>query len=107
MKFFTVLFLMALTFFGITFSIQNASLITLSYYNFFNFQIPAYVLAFGSILIGVVFAGLIGLFERMKLSRKLSRLKKEIKALEAEIYEIRRMQMQNSGGPPIKNEYLS
>jgi hypothetical protein len=50
---------------------------------------------------------MIGLFERIKLSRKLSRLKKEIRSLESEIYEIRKLQIQSEGGPAIKKEYLS
>jgi len=107
MKFVSVVVLMLLVFFGITFSIQNASLVTLRYYEWYHYDIPAYFLVFSCIFIGMVIAGILGLVERFKLRRKLSRLKKEIKALETEIYDIRKLQIQNSGGPAIKNEYLS
>jgi uncharacterized integral membrane protein len=107
MKFISVLILMILVFFGITFSLENTTPISLTYYDVFKFQIPAYLLIFICFLIGIVVSGFLGLVERFKLSRRLSRLKKEIKDLETEIYEIRKMQIQNVGGPAIKKEYLS
>lgn len=107
MKLLSVVMLMILVFFGVTFSLQNTAPISLIYYDVFQFQIPAYLLIFICLLIGIVVSGSIGLVERFKLSRRLSRLKKEIKDLEKEIYEIRKLQIQNVGGPPIKNEYLS
>ncbi len=107
MKFVSVILLMILVFFGITFSLQNTSLVPLRYYDYYNLQVPAYLLIFSCIFIGMIIAGFMGLVERFKLSRKLSRLKKEIKKLEAEIYDIRKLQIQNTGGPPIKTEYLS
>ena len=107
MKFVSVVVLMLLVFFGITFSLQNSSPVTLKYYEWFNFQVPVYLLIFICFFIGVIIAGILGLVERFKLHRRLSRLKKEIKNLETEIYDIRKLQIQNSGGPAIKTEYLS
>jgi uncharacterized integral membrane protein len=107
MKFVSVVVLMLLVFFAITFSLQNALPVTLKYYEWFNFQLPAYLLIFSCFFIGMIIAGLFGLIERFKLRRQLSRLKKEIKNMEAEIYDIRKLQIQNSGGPAIKTEYLS
>jgi len=107
MKFVTVIFLMILVFFGITFSLQNASPIALKYYEIFEFQLPVYQIILIALFAGIIISGFAGLVERFKLSRQLSRMKKEIKALEEEIYDIRRAKIQTEGGPAIKKEYLS
>ena len=107
MRFLSVITVTAIIFFGITFSMQNLSPVTLVYYDLFNIQIPAYLIIFVSLFTGIILSGMIGLFERIKLSRKLSRLKKEIRSLESEVYEIRKLQIQSEGGPAIKKEYLS
>ncbi len=107
MKFVTVIFLMILVFFGITFSFQNAYPVSLKYYDLFDLQVPAYLIILIALFAGIIISGFVGLVERFKLSRKLSRMKKEIKALEEEIYDIRRAQIHSEGGPAIKKEYLS
>ncbi len=108
MKFISIVLIMIIVFFGITFALQNASPVTLKYFEIFDFQMPAYLLIFISLFIGIVLSGLIGLIERFKLFRNLQRLKKEIKALESEIYDIRKNQFTNQNvGPAIKKEYLS
>ncbi|MFB3924924.1 MAG: lipopolysaccharide assembly LapA domain-containing protein [Syntrophales bacterium] len=108
MKFIYTIILMIVVFFAITFSMQNTGMIPLSYYNLLDFQVPIYLLIFISFFAGIIFSGFMGMVERFKLSRHVSRLKKEIKGLESELYEIRKAQlMQQSPTPAVKDEYLS
>ncbi|MDD2670764.1 MAG: LapA family protein [Syntrophales bacterium] len=107
MKFFSMIFLMAFLFLAVTFSMQNTGPVILRYYNLLDFQTPVYLLVFIVFFTGVVFSGLAGLIERFKLSRNISRLKKEIKDLEAELFEVRKVQLTDQNTAPIRNEYLS
>jgi len=82
MKLFYTVIAMVVMLFIITFSLDNATPVNLKYYNFFTVAIDAYMLIFICFGAGVVFAGLFGLIERFRLSRKVTKLTKEIKVLE-------------------------
>jgi len=68
--------------FIITFSLQNTSSVVLSYYDFFEWTIPSYLLIFIFFGIGVVFAGLFGIVERFRLIGRNRRLSKKVRELE-------------------------
>ena len=69
MKFISIVLIMIIVFFGITFALQNASPVTLKYFEIFDFQMPVpYLLIFISLFIGIVLSGLIGLIERFRNS---------------------------------------
>jgi len=107
MKLFSIILLMAFLFLAVTFSMQNTGPVILHYYNLIDFQTPVYLLIFAVFFAGIVFSGLAGLVERFKLSRNISKLKKEIKELEGELFEIRKAQLSDQNTAPIKSEYLS
>jgi len=91
-KFIITILVMGLVFLAITFSQQNTSPVPIVYFDFIqpNFTVPSYLLIFFSFLAGIILAGLIGLVERFRLVMKASKLSKEIKGLESEIYELRK-----------------
>ncbi|MBN1828282.1 MAG: LapA family protein [Deltaproteobacteria bacterium] len=71
--------------FIITFSLKNTIPIQLEYYGFIEGKIPPvplYLIIFISFGVGVIFAGLLGIVERFRLVRKVSRLEKQIRSLE-------------------------
>jgi len=71
--------------FVITFSLANTDPVHVKYYEFINIPVPAYLLIFISFGVGIIFAGFMGIAERFRLSREITRLKKEVKALEKKI----------------------
>ncbi len=68
--------------FIITFSLINTDLVHLGYYKFIDVSVPAYMLIFISFGIGIIFAGFMGIVERFRLTREVTKLKKKIKELE-------------------------
>ncbi|HOO91317.1 MAG TPA: LapA family protein, partial [Syntrophales bacterium] len=62
--------------FIITFSLINTDPVPLAYYNFIDVKVPAYMLIFISFGVGVIFAGFMGIVERFRLSREVTKLKK-------------------------------
>ncbi|MBW2558683.1 MAG: LapA family protein [Deltaproteobacteria bacterium] len=68
--------------FIITFSLVNTGPVQLKYYSFIDVSVAAYMLIFISFGIGVIFAGFMGIVERLRLSREVTKLKKKIKMLE-------------------------
>ena len=68
--------------FIITFSLVNTSPVQLKYYGFIDVSMAAYMLIFISFGVGVIFAGFMGIVERLRLSGEVKKLKKKIKALE-------------------------
>ena len=74
--------------FIISFSLQNASDVTLTYYDLLGDKgvtLPAYMLMFIAFLVGVVFTGLLGFTERLNLTRTIRQLNKTVRDLRREL----------------------
>jgi len=71
--------------FIITFSLANTDPVHVKYYGFIDIPVAAYLVIFISFGVGIIFAGFVGIVERFRLSREVTRLKKEVKALEKKI----------------------
>lgn len=74
--------------FIISFSLQNATDVTLTYYDLLGDQgvtFPAYMLMFIAFLVGVVFTGLLGFTERLNLTRTIRQLNKTVRDLRREL----------------------
>jgi len=78
---FVVLFIML----AVTFSLMNTTPVELKYLDLFHVTVPAYMLIFICFLIGVIFTGFLGIVERFRLSRTISRLQKQIRDLKREL----------------------
>ena len=107
MRFIVTVVVLVLVFLAITFSIQNTDYITLRYFGLMNVQIAAYALIFFAFFAGVVLAGLLGLSDRLRLSRQLSKIRKELQGLENEIYNLRKGQLASEPPPALQKDYLS
>ena len=71
--------------FVITFSLENTLPIRLKYYDFFNVNAPTYMLIFITFLCGVIFTGFMGIVERFRLNRTISKLNRTIRELRREV----------------------
>ena len=71
--------------FIITFSLENTLAIKLKYYDFIDVTAPAYMLVFISFLAGVIFTGFMGIVERFRLNRTITKLNKTIRELRREV----------------------
>ena len=71
--------------FIITFSLENTLPVQLKYYDFFDRWLPTYMLIFIAFLVGVIFTGFMGIVERFRLTRTISRLNKTVRELRREI----------------------
>ena len=71
--------------FIITFSLVNTNPVQLKYYGFIDVSMAAYMLIFISFGVGIIFAGFIGIVERLRLSGEVKKLKKKIRTLEKKI----------------------
>jgi len=71
----------------ITFSLENTAIVQLKYYDFMKQTVPIYMLIFLSFLAGVIFAGFMGIFERFRMSRTISKLNKAVRDLRRQIRE--------------------
>ena len=67
--------------FIITFSLENTLPVKLKYYDFFDRWLPTYMLIFIAFLVGVIFTGFMGIVERFRLTRTISRLNKTVREL--------------------------
>jgi len=109
-KFIATILIMGLVFLAITFSQQNTTAVPVVYFDLIRpgFTLSSYLLIFFSFLAGIIIAGLIGLVERFKLAVKVSRLTKEIKELESEIYELRKKVLAEHSRtmPPLSDQNL-
>lgn len=85
MKTFSLILLIIFALFIVTFSLENSAAVYLQYYSFFNIVVPTYALIFVSLLVGVIITGFIGVVERFRLNRTISRLNKTIRDLRKEI----------------------
>ncbi|MEA2014428.1 MAG: LapA family protein [Thermodesulfobacteriota bacterium] len=68
--------------FIITFSLANTSPVQLKYYGFIDVSMATYLLIFIAFGVGIIFAGFVGIAERLRLSSQVKKLKKKIKMLE-------------------------
>jgi uncharacterized integral membrane protein len=93
MKTFSLILLIVLAFFIVTFSLQNTAPVSLQYYHFFKIVVPEYMLLFISLLAGIVITGFLGIIERFRLNRTISRLNRNIRDL--------RKEMRTNEPPPI------
>lgn len=107
MKFLVTFIVLALILLSITFSPQNTDLINLHYFNLESQPLPVYLLIFFSFLAGVVLAGFLGLVDRIRLRRTISKIRKELQNLETEIYNLRKGQLASDSTQVFKKEYLS
>ena len=85
--------------FIVTFSQQNLMPIHLQYYNFCNNipPLPAYLLIFVSLLVGVIITSFWGIVERFRLNRTIRRLNKIVRDLRKELH--------SNEAPPIVDEH--
>jgi uncharacterized integral membrane protein len=87
--------------FVITFSLENTLPIHLKYYDFFNVTAPAYMLVFVAFLSGVIFTGFMGIVERFRLNRMISKSNKTIRELRREVRDSKKevMSEEETKGP--------
>jgi uncharacterized integral membrane protein len=85
MKIFSLILLIIFAFFIVTFSLENSTPVNLQYYSFFSIIVPVYMLLFASLLAGIIITGFIGVVERFRLNRTISRLNKTIRDMRKEI----------------------
>jgi uncharacterized integral membrane protein len=70
--------------FIITFSLENTAPVFLQYMEY-HIVVKTYMLLFVSFLAGVVFAGFMGIVERFRLSRTITKLNKTIRELRKDL----------------------
>jgi uncharacterized integral membrane protein len=85
MKILSLILLIVFAFFIVTFSLENTMPVHLQYYNFFDMVVPTYMLLFISLLVGIIVTGFLGIIERFRLNRTISRLNKTIRDLRKEL----------------------
>ena len=85
MKLLYTIILTLVVLFIITFSLANTNPVHLGYYEFIDVTVATYLLIFVSFGVGIIFAGFMGIVERFKLSREVTRLKKTVRELEKKI----------------------
>ncbi|MEN6623334.1 MAG: LapA family protein [Smithella sp.] len=85
MKILSLILLIIFAFFIVTFSLENAAPVHLKYYNLFDVVVPLYILFFVALLLGIIITGFIGVIERYRLNRSISRLNKTIRDLRKEL----------------------
>jgi uncharacterized integral membrane protein len=96
MKILYLILVIVFAFFIVTFSQFNADLVTIKYYYIKDIVVPAYMLIFAALLVGVIITGFLGVVERFRLNRAISRLNRTIRDL--------RKEMRINEPPPITDE---
>jgi uncharacterized integral membrane protein len=84
MKVFYTIIVVLIMLFIITFSLENTSPVSMQYMEY-RITVKAYMLLFVSFLAGVVFAGFMGIVERFRLSRTITKLNKTIRELRRDL----------------------
>ena len=87
MKIFYLILPIVFAFFIVTFSQFNAAPVTIKYYYLQDLVVPAYMLIFVALLVGVVITGFLGVVERFRLNRTISKQNKVIRDLRKELRE--------------------
>ncbi len=85
MRIIYLIFTLAFIIFSVTFSQLNLAPVRLQYYKYLDIVVPAYMLIFVSLLVGVIITGFWGIVERFRLHRTISRLNKTIRDLRKEL----------------------
>ncbi|MEE9911150.1 MAG: LapA family protein [Deltaproteobacteria bacterium] len=85
MKIFYLVLLILFAFFIVTFSRFNEQMVTIRYYYIQDIIVPAYMLLFVALLVGIIITYLIGVMERFHLNRTISRLNKTVRELRKEL----------------------
>ena len=85
MKIFYLILVIVFAFFIVTFSLLNTDTVTIRYYYIKDIVVPAYMLIFAALLVGVIITGFLGVVERFRLNRANSRLNKTIRELRKEL----------------------
>lgn len=93
MKYFYLILTILFAFFIVTFSRLNEQDVTIKYYYMQDIIVPAYMLIFVALLVGVIITGLLGVVERFRLDRNISQLNKTIRDL--------RKKLRENDAPPI------
>jgi len=96
MKIFYLILTILFAFFIVTFSRFNEQSVTIKYYYIQDIVVPAYMLIFVALLVGVVITGLLGVVERFRLNRTSTRRNTTIRDL--------RKELRDSEAPPIIDE---
>jgi uncharacterized integral membrane protein len=69
-----------------TFGVKNSQIVSIKYYfDFMNFNIPLYGLAYICLLIGFLIGIATGIVKRFQQNRRVNELRHEIKALEKKV----------------------
>jgi len=95
-KIFYFILVIVFAFFIVTFSNLNEQVVTIKYYYMKDIDVPAYMLIFAALLLGVIITWFLGVVERFRLGRANSRLNKTIRDL--------RKEMRTNEPPPIIDE---
>lgn len=80
---YTVIVILVMLFI-ITFSLENTEPVSLQYLEY-RIVVKTYMLLFVAFLAGVVFAGFMGIVERFRLSRTITKLNKTIRELRRDL----------------------
>lgn len=97
MKIFYLILTIVFAFFIVTFSRFNEQSVTIKYYYMQDLVVPAYMLIFVALLVGVVITGMLGVVERFRLNRTISRLNKTIRDL--------RKELRDNEAPPMIDDH--
>lgn len=87
MKIFYLIMTILFAFFIVTFSQFNAAPVSIKYYYIQDIIVPAYMLIFVALLVGVIITGFLGVVERFRLNRTISKQNKVIRDLRKELRE--------------------
>ncbi|MCX7817369.1 MAG: LapA family protein [Syntrophales bacterium] len=85
MKIIYTIVVILLLIFVVDFSMNNSTPIQFKYRDLIDFTLPAYMLIFVSFLAGVIFAGIMGIVERFRLSRTINELNRAVRDLKREL----------------------